>query len=347
LVVLALPGHAAAQQQPYLGFNEAPAPSGSAGVVEIADLSHAALGSGGVVRFGVSWRSVEGSGWGAVDELYAALEARGLRALPIVTDAPRSTNPLCMAPPCPPAPAHYGGWAQFVSEVARRYPGSVAIEVWNEPNKRGSWNTLLGPDPRHYAEVFRVAAAAVHSVDPTMPVLVAALAQVSKDVLGHDQTLRTFLSRFYAAGGGGALAPGDGLSVHPYPGRYELTPEKLSDPASAMSKYLGDVREIRDARDPQGSARALWVTEVGWSMTGLRAVTESQQAQGLVNVLDVLGAMSDVRSVLVHRLADPPPAVGRPVSELGFGVVRRNLAPKQSYCAIAAKLGRPVPAGCG
>ncbi|MGH2952851.1 MAG: hypothetical protein ACRDK9_02365 [Solirubrobacterales bacterium] len=345
LVALLLPAPAAAEPA-FLGFNEGGALQGSLTDGETAELTHAAVGSGAVVRYGISWRAVDGSGWQPYDELYAALRARGLRPLPIVNDAPRRTNLLCLTPPCPPTRPHYGDWGRFVSDVAARYPDSVAIEVWNEPNLRSNWNTLLGPDPRWYAKIFGAATKAVGTVDPSMPVLVGGLAPVARNVLLGRMTVRTFLSRFYAGGGASALRPVDGISMHPYPARYDLTQEKLMHPNSGLSKYLRDVREVRDARDPAGSARALWVTEVGWSMTGPRAISEAQQEQGLMNVLDVLGAMPDVRSILIHRLADPPPAPFRPPAELGFGLLRRDLSPKRSYCAVAAKLGQPVPAGC-
>jgi hypothetical protein len=346
LVALHAPGQAAAQQ-PHLGYNESGSLTEFPTAATVGNLTASGIGPGAVVRFGVSWRSVLGNGWGPTDEIYEALRARGLRALPIVIDAPKYANTSCTAPPCPPTPPHYGGWANFVAAAASRYEESVAIEVWNEPNKRGNWNTLIGPDPAHYAAVFRVAADAIHAAEPSLPVLVGGMAPVAKDVLLGDLTTRTFLTRFYNAGGGASLLPADGLSLHVYPNRNQLTPEALLSPYSGLSTYMRDVRQVRDARDPAGSARGLWVTEVGWSMTGDRPVTEAKQAQGLVSALGVLRAMPDVRSILVHRLVDPARADVRRVVELGFGVVRRNLAPKLAYCGLAAELGRPTPAGCG
>ena len=345
LVGLLLPAGAAAEPA-QLGFSEGGTLRDSLTPAQTADLTHAAVGSGAVVRYGISWRHVDGAGWQEYYKLYAALQARGPRPLPIVTDAPRRTNLLCLAPPCPPTRPHYGGWGAFVSKVATRYPDAVALEVWNEPNLRAYWNTLLGPDPAWYAELFRVATDAVGAVDPSMPVLVAGLAPVAHDIWLANLSVRTFLSRFYPHAAS-ALRPVDGLSLHPYPGRYELTAEKLAQPDSDFSNYLSAVREVRDARDPLGTARPLWVTEIGWTMTGSKSVTESQQAQGLMAVLDVLGGMPDVQTVLIHRLADPAPRLGLRWYERGYGLVRRDLAPKLSYCSLASRLGQPAVSGCG
>jgi hypothetical protein len=345
LVGLLIPAQVAAEPE-HLGLSEGGTLRDSLTPPRTADLTRAAVGPGAVVRYGISWRHVDGSGWHQYDELYAALRARGLRPLPIVIDAPRRANLICLAPPCPPTRPHYAGWGRFVSSVAQRYPDSVAIEVWNEPNMRANWNTLLGPDPAWYAELFRVATNAVGAVDSSMPVLVAGLAPLPRDIGLFHLSVRTFLSRFYSHAAS-ALRPVDGLSLHPYPARYELTVDKLLLPSSEFSKYMRDVRQVRDARDPAGSARSLWVTEVGWTMTGSRAVTESQQAQGVMSVFDVLSEMPDVSTVLIHRLADPKPRLGLARGEMGFGLVRKDLSPKASYCSLAARLGQPPPAGCG
>jgi hypothetical protein len=337
----------AAEADPaYLGFNEDGWTNGSPTAAQTAELTRAALGPGAVVRFNLSWRSVATEGWGAYDRIYAALGDRGLRALPVLTDAPRwAAGLLCLTSPCPPDRTYYGAWGHFAASIAQRYPGSVALEVWNEPNKRGYWSTLLGPDPRQYAEVFRAAADAVHATAPSMPVLIGGLAPVGSDEPLGDTRSPTFLARFYDYAGS-ALWPGDGLAVHPYPNSDELSRAELDDPESDFSTYLKRLREVRDARDPAGSSRRLWATEIGYSLTGARAVSEAGQAQGVISAIDALSAMPDVSAVLVHRLADPSASLRLASAERGYGLLRSDLRPRRSYCDLAAHEQRPKPAGC-
>ena len=345
LAVLSSPVAAVAEPD-HLGFNEDVWMSGRPTAAQTADLTRAAIGPGAVVRFNLSWRTVSAEGWERYDRIYAALGAAGLRALPVVTDAPRWAAGLaCLGSPCPPDRAHYGAWGQFAASIAQRYPGSIALEVWNEPNKRGFWPTVLGPDPRQYAEVFRAAADAVHATAPAIPVLIAAPAPVAHDLPLGDRRSSTFLARFYDFAAS-ALWPGDGLSVHPYPAADELSAAELADPHSDFSTYLRRLREVRDARDPIGAGRRLWVTETGYTQTGTRGVSEAEQAKGVINVLRALSAMADVSAVLVHRLADPPAVPGLASAERGYGLLRADLRPKRAYCALAARQARPKPRGC-
>ena len=75
--------------------------------------------------------------------------------------------------PGPPAdPADY---ANFVSELARRYCGRVkAIEVWNEQNLHHEWGDLP-LKPSDYMRLLKAASAAIRSACPTMHVISGAL----------------------------------------------------------------------------------------------------------------------------------------------------------------------------
>lgn len=323
-----------------LGFNEhhfvnhpdpnRPPPS------ELMNLASATLGPGAMMRFTVDWRVVQESGptqwsWTIPDLAYNAIVAAGGKPLPVVLAAPFwARHPMCQGGVCPPDPDNYlDEWATFSGAVAKRYPASAALEIWNEPNLKGSWNTTTGPDGAEYAGVFNSAATAFEAERPAIPVLYGGLAHgsASPNVPEGD-----FLDDFYGAADRTLLQQADGLSLHPY-------------------EYAGPSPLLANARDAltrnSDSGRGLWVTEFGFKTAGTFAESEAVQSMKLLAQMDSLTSQPDIEAALIHRLVDPAPNASG--AEQGLGLLRYRTnstgphTPKVAFCALTAHEGRPPP----
>lgn len=351
-VVLAAGATAGAQAEPLRGVNDRPLFSwvgGNATQDLVSQRAVKANGVGSVYRFALDWREVQGdinkpAQWATYDDVFASIEAAGLRPLPVFVSAPRwAWHPLCntsiRGAVCPPSPLRYSDWGAFVRAGTQRYadPSSehfadpIAIEIWNEPNKKGAWNTSLGPDPAAFADVFKVGFDAVNSVRPGLPIGVAGLAGVGKDQAFGDKTVPTFLNGFYDRLGTRTLGPDDGIGIHPYPGENEIT---QFPPTGQFRGILDQAQNVINARDP---GRPLWVTEVGYED---ERIGRTDQACGVVNVLrklENLDASPDYKIpfTFVHSITD---AV-QPGETFGLTKDEPGLPAKPAYCVLAADSG--------
>jgi hypothetical protein len=285
-----------------------------------------------IARTGLIWWRVEGQrnsyDWLVSDILYERLLAHGIKALWTILDAP------CWAQPDPagceagqsrlrPAPDHYDELADFAVAAAKRYPESVGIEVWNEPNAPMFWGGP--PEPDRYAEMLREAAAAMHAAVPAMPVISAGLAphaDSDQDASGY----RSFLERLYELG---AAQQADAIGLHPYPG---VGPE--GDYVGEVRVYLGRVQEVMQRF--ADAARPLWVTEFGVSTGGPRAYAPEEQSRALVELYELFRRVAGVELAVVHRFVEDG---GIDLLADQFGVLGADLAPKPAYCDLARVRG--------
>lgn len=337
-----------------VGFNESSVDSGLASPGEAAAL---AQGIGGTIeRIPLNWaftQAVRGGpyDWRPWDARYRAYVAAGIRPIWAIAASPRwavdsgdwgacanrQDRGLQSQQECLAGPADTQAYAAFAAAVARRYPLSAAVEVWNEPNLAEYWRD---PDPHAYAALASTATAAVRQANPAMRVLVGALATApSTDVDGF--AFRDFVS---VLRGSGLLGRADGLSFHPYP----QTPG-----AEAF------VRAFRDARDALagGPPVRLVADEVGASVAdrprALHRFTEAEQRSTVLGVYDLLDQAaasvplsSRVDAVVFHTDVDGPGGFGFVTPRDGAGA---QMAPRPVYCAIAARLratglcGLPAP----
>ena len=130
-----------------------------------------------------------------------------------------------------PAQAHYDEMATFAVAVAKRYPESAGIEVWNEPNYPRFWGGW--PEPDLYAKMLKEVAGALHAGVPGMPVVSGGLSPHS-DSDKHAIGFTNFLERLYELG---AAQEADAIGIHPYPG---VGPSE--DYVADVRVYLGKIR---------------------------------------------------------------------------------------------------------
>ncbi len=286
----------------------------------------AALGQLGadLHRLTFNWRFAEPRPgdyrFGIYDAIYASDLQRGVRPVFIVLFAPDWTwDPgiVCARDrtcPYPPSRAHLGAWASLIDQLVRRYPRMAALEVWNEPNVPAFWGPH--PDPGRYVELVRAARDAVRAAGSSVPVLAGSLSNApsAAGVPGIDAA--PFLAAMFAQGAAGTY---DGLSLHPYPRGLDL---------SSTFRALSLVTHLRRRF---GDVTPLWVTEFGATTVG--GESEAGQAAVLVRVLRILAARPEVRAAFIHTLVAPDAGLANP--ESGYGILRSDLTPKLSYCAVA------------
>jgi hypothetical protein len=244
------------------------------------------------------------------DRMYRADLARGIRPMITVQSSPawtwRSDVTHTWLPEHPPAPDHYDDWRAFLEALTERYPEAVGIQIWNEPNLTYFWglnDPVVPTNASDYTDLLREGHAAIKSADPTMPVIAGGLSNnpVSED--GHI-AINEFLDQMLDLG---AVSYMDGLALHPYPGSPNL---------EHFDRSMSQVRALLSDR---GISIPLWVTEVGITTSGDRAVTESQQADVLVSIMRSLRNAPDVAAVYFHNLTEPTQDPQNP--EMGYGLV--------------------------
>jgi hypothetical protein len=283
-------------------------------------------------RSGLEWQAVEphrgNYDWGLYDRLYQNLISRGITPLWHVWTAPcfAQANPSNCQNKTRPSPQFYDELGDFAAAAVRRYPLLGGIEVWNEPNAGKYWGGQ--PEPDLYAEMFKTVQEKIERVDPDMPVLFGSL---SPHAESDPSTVAAaeFLAQGYDLG---AVQRSDGISTHPYPGT-----GPGEDPVQPFSKRLGDLWEVMLLE--RDTERPLWITEVGVSTFGARAVSPEEQAQALVQIYDAVRRIPQVKTLIFHRFRD---AQGDNEFEPGYGSVDKDGRAKPAYCAIGATRGVTV-----
>lgn len=217
----------------------------------------------GVVRFLVPWGLVQHSETDPISftqlnpnraqtyaQLYAQMRAARVQPIIVLSVAAPRWAQNGNFDPVPPPPSLEGAYMRYVRATVRAFPGALAVEVGNEPNV--TWKPR--PDPAAYAHSFDLAARAVRSVRPRLPVLIGGLAptdnQYSKpdaipDARFLTRTLRLVKQR------------PDAVADHPYTFRRQTRASLYGRATAAI------YRRVRSA------ARGLpvWVTETGVSST--------------------------------------------------------------------------------
>jgi hypothetical protein len=283
----------------------------------------------GWVRIDVNWSVIQDRGrdtynWEPFDRVVKGITSRGMRVLAGILYTPAWARPV--GAPATTPPVNFADYAAFVRIVVQRYSamGVHAYEIWNEPNIPDFWSPQ--PDPARYAQLLKLAYAAVKSADPSAPVLSGGLSphgfygQVDR---GGMNPL-TFLERMYAAGAGRSF---DALAWHPFNFPYGLRFARWSA-WSQMTRTSPSARSIMRANGD--GAKKIWATEFGFP-TGstARDVSEARQAQLLKKSLHDLVGKSWAGPAFVYSYHDSG-TNDRNVQQ-HFGVVRYDYSAKPAY----------------
>lgn len=320
-----------------------------------SELAGVAKGGGANVhRFAVGWWNVEPkpdrwneNWWARYRRMYDAALAKGMRPIITLGSTPEWARDyigrncgLRRGCEYPPAAWALDEWAEYAAEVARRFPKTAAIEIWNEANIVNFWKPL--PNPSRFAQLVDAAYPAIKAANPDMTVLAGSFAPAFKSAynLAGQRTvipMREFLDNAYKATPSinGKL---NGISFHTTINQLNYGAESL------FAKSFYDVRNTAAAHGDAGTR--LWITETGITTTGAAAHTELEQAVGLTWQYRKMMQMPDVRAMVVHTLADQ--LMFSPSDKaFGYGVIQRwsPFDPKLAYCAFAGRVNTPTPYG--
>lgn len=195
----------------------------------------------------------------------------------------------------------------------------LTVEIWNEPWFSHFW--MPQPDASRYAELVRVAGAAIRQVAPSVTILVSG--DLSPPTSGPTDSWLALLLAVRPS-----IAPFvDGWSIHPYPEPKNLSPEDGTGDESFQQVTLVE-------RMVQHSAiqRPLWITEIGWSSANeaMEGVSEDAQAEylqaALTEALQTWGSF--VARTFVYE----------------WGSDRGEVSDLEGHFALSDSAGRPKPA---
>ena len=314
-------------EPPIFGFNEQL-------TAETADNELLAASGASFVRTPLNWAAIEQTegepDFSGPDAIAEALAEIGLRPFWVVTGAPcwAAARPCTRPEPgLAPAPDRFDEYASFAVEVAERYPESIGIEVWNEPNIPNFWRPE--PDPAAYRALLSLTADEVHDSGSEVPVVMAGPSPTTERLAAEDPLKIEFTSFIRAIMGGPEPPAVDAIGAHPY--------SLLQRDADPIDESIRLFEEARKAARAVAPGVPIWVTEVGLTTAGRHAVSPQQQASGLERIVEYL-VEAGVPVIALHRFfdqVDPPFAF-----EEGFGVVAEDRStPKPAFCAPAEALG--------
>ncbi len=150
-----------------------------------------------------------------------------------------------------------------------------AIVLWNEPNNLSHWNFKLDPDWSRFAEMVKLAAARIRSINPDLQIVLGGVSSCDCDFL-----------RLMAKHG--VMDHVDVVGVHGFP---------LDWNHWQLAEWPDRIAEAE-----QVSGLPVWVTEVGVSSFGAQEV----QAFGLQRTLELL--RNRVNRIHWYSLFDLPPS---------------------------------------
>jgi GH35 family endo-1,4-beta-xylanase len=285
------------------------------------------------VRMDLDWSVVESErgqfDWAYPDKIVDEALARRMKVLVVIAYTPawaRSSAITDSAITSHSRPDHLSDYASFARVAAERYAprGVGSWEIWNEPNSSKFWPPR--PDANEYGGLFRVAAAAIRSVDPDATLLIGGLAPKYDESEGGTSPT-DYLEQLY---GNGAAQLADGIAVHPY-----------SFPALPMDtgpqKIVGgfkDLPALHTVMDRHGEGRKkIWITEFGAPTgTGPNAVSEEDQAETLLQARQQVQGWDWAGPLIYYELVDG----GTDPTEIedNFGVLREDLSLKPAAAAL-------------
>jgi Big-like domain-containing protein len=242
-------------------------------------------------------------------------------------------------------PADFANFAGAFATEMKSVGGATAYEVWNEEDETDFWGAAV--DAGHYAAILKAAYPKLKAADPQAKVLLGPLT-------GNNYG---FLQQVYASGAGGSF---DAASVH-------TDTACLVDPPSSYYRENGNVarftflgfRTVHDVMAANGdSAKAIWMTELGWTTTastcargmwaGQKAagVTEAQQAANIKEAYHCLAGYPYVERALWFTLND---SSGNGEELDHYGLQRLDSSHKPAWDAFrsVATQGDQLTGGCG
>lgn len=278
------------------------------------------------------------------DRRLTALTDRGIEVIGMLLTTPKEyRDPGCVAyarstgePEYWCAPTDMGAYARWAARVVERYdgdghrdaPGSPRVsawEIWNEPDKAGTW--LPKADPAAYAQMLRLSYDAIKAADPTATVLNGGV--YTFDAIGEAG----FMDRVVDLAGWDSF---DVLSIHPWLIDHAPDNPALINPREGFDVTIpGRIELAKRWIAARGGGKPLWITEVGWSTCGGAcpasfARSPDEQANYMVRTF-ILAAAAGVDHVNYFQLEDKFDGSQQPWGPAA--ILNDDLSPKPAYFA--------------
>lgn len=296
--------------------------------------------------------------WQLLDAFTADANKKGLNILYGVIDAPEWARSKIVATKTGP-PDDFALAAKFFEIVIARYKGCVqAVEVWNEMNIDREWTTPSGNIAgAEYVKFLNAVVPTIRAVDPTVMVVMGALAPTGFSAPGQSVDDFDYMDQFVKAGG---VALVDCIGVHL--NGYNMPPEKEWNEGynDAAAKFRGPFDGPHHSWSfkstlygyYQRTNKAQCVTEFGWaSMENLGVQgnppgfefaldnTEKEQAEWIVKGFQMMRESGFVKFGIVFNL-DYIQKIGQKPNEAGgdpatYSIIRPDGAPRPAFDAIA------------
>jgi hypothetical protein len=317
----------------------------------VADLNVAAADGAKSVRAFISWAAaqptpgpISGNWKQSYRDFTAAAKAKGITPLFVITGSPEWASGSSNVN-TPPTPDHVGDYAAFAGQVAAELKGNGAVyEIWNEEDENEFWSS--GADPARYVALLKAAHDAIKAADPTATVILGPLT-------GNNYA---FLQQLYDNGAKGYF---DAAAVHTDTACLDRGPDQFYRDGGRLARFtfLG-YREVRQTMLANGDDKPIWMTELGWSTTGLTCargqwagqkpagVSEADQAQYLREAFHCMAGDAYVQQALWFTQRDRAAEEG----ELNrYGLYRFDGSAKTSLAAFKdVAAGRDtISGGCG
>ena len=178
-------------------------------------------------------------------------------------------------------------YAAFAGAAAGRFRGRAGLwEIGNEPNQHFFWEPA--PDPAQYVRWYQALFDAIRAADPEARVAMGGFTGLSAGpTYPYGASALQFLDQLHTLG----VRP-EIVSIHPYcAGAPEDQP--------AWDNSFTDVQKVHDFYEARGLQIPLWITEWGWSTSGVGA---DNQATYVRRSLEMIRDLYPYVSVATHFL---------------------------------------------
>lgn len=216
-------------------------------------------------------------------------------------------------------PEDYRAFAAYAAGLARRYPQITEWEVWNEPNTAFFWR------PQSYAAAYTALLKEVHralkAANPGARVILGGLSP--GPATGRLDAIRAvdFLSEVYHHGGAQFF---DAVGYHAY---------GAGPPEQWLAPALASIHDVMTAH--ADAAKPVWITEIGFYTNSPGAISESSQAEYLLQARAISERASFLERVYWFTLRD---ASRSSDPEKNYGLFRADGSPKPAVQAFSAPL---------
>ncbi|MBV9920498.1 MAG: hypothetical protein JOY78_06550 [Pseudonocardia sp.] len=253
------------------------------------------------------------------DKIVKWARARNIQIIALVAYTPGWAQPAnCRQPTC--GPRDPWDYARFLKKVVAHFSpmGVKHYEIWNEPNQYFWWGPK--PSPKAYTSLLRAAYPTAKSVDRGITIIAGAFAPTADSRDGRFIRSTTYVKSMYNNGAGRYF---DAISIHPYSGD---APPAVGGDWNMMTSVMPDI--YATMRSHGDGNKKIWGTEMGYSTSGKRAVSEITQGLYIQQSYQLWTKYPYTAGLMTFTFRDM--GTDRRATFANYGLLRRDFSPKAS-----------------